>query len=145
MSGSITRRFIVTMGVAGVVAAASVPAPARAQGRTIKDGVYTSEQAAHGKEVYREQCSACHANNLLGGEMAPGLVGSGFIGGWSGETLWSLADFTNATMPQDAPGRLTAEQLNDVIAFVLEANEYPAGAGELAVDLTNEGDPIRIE
>ena len=144
MSGSITRRFLITVAGAAAVAAVSVSSPV-AQERTIEDGVYTSEQAARGRAAYREQCSACHADNLLGGEMAPGLVGSGFISGWSGETLWNFADFTNATMPQDAPGRLTAEQLNDVIAFILEANEYPAGAEELAIDLAGEGAPILIQ
>lgn len=144
MSGSLARRFIITVAGAAALAAVSVSPPV-AQERTIEDGVYTSEQAARGREAYREQCSACHADNLLGGEMAPGLVGSGFISGWSGETLWNFADFTNATMPQDAPGRLSAEQLNDVIAFILEANEYPAGAEELAIDLASEGAPILIQ
>ena len=48
-------------------------------------------------------------------------------------------------MPQDAPGRLTARQLNDVIAFILQENDYPAGEDELAIDIANQGDPIRIE
>ena len=48
-------------------------------------------------------------------------------------------------MPQDAPGRLTGQELNDVIAFILQSNDYPAGADELAIDLANQGDPIRIE
>ena len=48
-------------------------------------------------------------------------------------------------MPQDAPGRLSPEQLNDIIAFILERNEYPAGSEALAIDLDNEGDPIIID
>ena len=77
--------------------------------------------------------------------MAPSLVGQTFVSGWSGDTLWSLADFTNATMPQDSPGKLTSRGLNDVLAFILEANEYPAGSDELMIDLDNEGDPILID
>ena len=115
-----------------------------AQERSIKDGVYNSEQAARGKREYTQQCATCHATNLRGGEMAPSLVGQTFISGWSGQTLWSLVDFINATMPQDAPGKLKPEGLNDVLAFILEANEYPAGSDELALDLDNEGDPILI-
>lgn len=115
-----------------------------AQERSIADGVYTSEQAARGKREYTQQCAACHASNLMGGEMAPSLVGDGFVGGWSGETLWTLADYTNVTMPQDAPGRLSAQSLNDVLAFILASNDYPAGADELALDLNAEGDPILI-
>ena len=144
MSVSITRRFALVFFAATVVTGA-LSAPAAAQDRTINDGVYTDQQATRGRTAYREQCAACHAADLFGGEMAPGLKGSGFIGGWSGATLWEFADFTNATMPQDAPGRLTARQLNDVIAFILQSNDYPAGEDELAIDIANQGDPIRIE
>ncbi len=144
MSVSITRRWAFLLCAAASLAA-TLSVPAAAQERTISDGVYTSEQATRGRAAYRAQCAACHASDLFGGEMAPGLKGSGFIGGWSGATLWEFADFTNATMPQDAPGRLSAQELNDVIAFILQSNDYPAGAGELAIDLANQGDPIRIE
>lgn len=144
MSVSITRRLAFTLAAATLVAAA-LAVPAAAQERTVGDGVYTAEQATRGRAAYRAQCAACHATNLFGGEMAPGLKGSGFIGGWNGATLWELADFTNATMPQDAPGRLTARELNDVIAYILRENDYPAGSDELAIDLANQGDPIRIE
>lgn len=140
----ITRRFAFVLCAAAVVVA-GLSVPAAAQDRTINDGVYTDQQATRGRTAYREQCAACHAADLFGGEMAPGLKGSGFIGGWSGATLWEFADFTNATMPQDAPGRLTARQLNDVIAFILQSNDYPAGEDELAIDIANPGDPIRIE
>ncbi len=144
MSVSITSRWAFILCAAAVVAAA-LSVPAAAQERTVNDGVYTAEQASRGRAAYRAQCAACHAANLFGGEMAPGLKGSGFIGGWSGATLWEFADFTNATMPQDAPGRLTGQELNDVIAFILQSNDYPAGSDELAIDLANQGDPIRIE
>ena len=144
MSVSITRRLAFIL-VAAAVVAAALSVPAAAQDRTVNDGVYAAGQATRGRAVYRAQCAACHATNLFGGEMAPGLKGSGFIGGWSGATLWELADFTNATMPQDAPGRLSGRELNDVIAFILQSNDYPAGADELAIDLANQGDPIRIE
>lgn len=140
----ITRQFAFVLCAAAVVVA-GLSVPAAAQDRTVNDGVYTDQQATRGRTAYREQCAACHAADLFGGEMAPGLKGSGFIGGWSGATLWEFADFTNATMPQDAPGRLTARQLNDVIAFILQSNDYPAGEDELAIDLANPGDPIRIE
>ncbi|MCE2539036.1 MAG: cytochrome c [Acidobacteria bacterium] len=140
----ITRRFAFVLCAAAVVVA-GLSVPAAAQDRTVNDGVYTDQQATRGRTAYREQCAACHAADLFGGEMAPGLKGSGFIGGWSGATLWEFADFTNATMPQDAPGRLTARQLNDVIAFILQSNDYPAGEDELAIELASPGDPIRIE
>ena len=144
MSVSITRRFVLVL-FAAMVVGAVLSAPAAAQDRTINDGVFTAEQATRGRAAYRAQCAACHASNLFGGEMAPGLKGSGFVGGWSGATLWEFADFTQATMPQDAPGRLSVQELNDVIAYILQENDYPAGAEDLAIDLADQGDPIRIE
>ncbi len=138
----ITQRVafvVVVVGVSGLISSLL------AQERSISDGVYTTEQAARGKREYRQQCATCHSTNLRGGEMAPGLVGQTFISGWSGETLWNFADFTNATMPQDAPGNLSTQGLNDVIAFILSSNDYPAGDNELSLDLENEDDPITID
>lgn len=141
MSVSITWKLMFAFSILAVLAATNTAA----QERSIKDGVYTTEQAVRGKREYTQQCAMCHATNLRGGEMAPSLVGQTFVRGWSGDTLWSLADFTNATMPQDSPGKLTSQGLNDVLAFILEANEYPAGSDELMIDLDNEGDPILID
>lgn len=140
MSGSTTWKLTFVVSMLAVLVVTNTAA----QERSIKDGVYTAEQAVRGKREYTQQCATCHATNLRGGEMAPSLVGQTFISGWSGDTLWSLADFTNVTMPQDAPGKLTPQGLNDVLAFILEANEYPAGSNELIINLDNEGDPILI-
>lgn len=140
----ISRRFGILLSLAGLVVAAVTVAPTAAQERTVSDGVFTAEQAARGAEVFREQCAACHGAELMGSEMGAPLVGADFVRGWSGATLWEFADFTNATMPQDAPGRLTAAELNDVVAFIFQSNEYPAGSDELMIDLENEGDPITI-
>ena len=38
-------------------------------------------------------------------------------------------------MPLDSPGKLSRQQNADVIAFILKANTWPAGATELAPDL----------
>ena len=129
----------------GVFAVPGLTSDLLAQERSISDGVYTTEQAARGNREYTQQCATCHSTNLRGGEMAPGLVGQTFISGWSGETLWNFADYTNATMPQDSPGNLSVQALNDVIAFILSSNGYPAGDAELSLDLESEGDPIIID
>ena len=77
--------------------------------------------------------------------MGPELVGQTFLGGWRGQTLWSLFDFTLATMPQDNPGSLSPAALNDILSFVLQRNDFPAGSAELELDPAAEGDPIAIE
>jgi hypothetical protein len=45
-----------------------------------------------------------------------------------------LFERIRTTMPLDNPGRLSRQQNADVIAFVLKANGWPAGATELASD-----------
>jgi quinoprotein glucose dehydrogenase len=113
--------------------------------RSLADGVYTDEQARRGRKEYTEKCATCHATTLRGGEMGPELVGQTFLGGWRGQTLWLLFDFTLATMPQDNPGGVSPEALNDILAFVLQRNDFPAGSAELSLDPAAEGDPIAIE
>jgi hypothetical protein len=42
-------------------------------------------------------------------------------------------------MPQDKPGTMTRQQAADLLAFILQANKFPAGKDELArqTDLLN--------
>ncbi len=40
--------------------------------------------AADGGALYKSKCSACHGATAKGGPMAPGLVGTDFIGGDAG-------------------------------------------------------------
>src|SRR5205809_5172589 len=58
--------------------------------RSVWDGVYTSEQAKRGEEVYRGQCASCHGAKLEGVEDAPSLAGKGFLEGWDGLTAGAL-------------------------------------------------------
>jgi hypothetical protein len=42
-----------------------------------------------------------------------------------------LVERTRISMPLDGPGVLSRQQVVDVIAFVLNANKFPAGETEL--------------
>jgi hypothetical protein len=37
-------------------------------------------------------------------------------------------------MPSDRPGSLTPDTTSDIVAFMLQANDYPAGGAELRPD-----------
>ena len=124
---------------------AEAPAAGRQDGRSVSDGVYTAQQANRGRREYIQHCATCHSTNLRGGEMAPGLLGDTFVGGWSGATLWSLFDYTLATMPQDNPGSTSPEAMNAILAYVLRENGFDAGEEELALDPAAEGEPITID
>ena len=98
---------------------------------TVTSGVYTDAQAKRGQTVYAEACSKCHLDDLSGGKDSPPLVGDEFLKGWTGKTVGALFDEVRMTMPFDSPGRLTAEQYADVLAYILSANKFPAGSQDL--------------
>ena len=102
--------------------------------RTVWDGVYTEGQAERGQVLYTEACSGCHAPDLRGDNTSPSLVGMSFTFLWGGATLLALFERIRERMPPDRPGTLSAQSYRDILAFVLRANSYPAGAQELARD-----------
>ena len=103
--------------------------------RTVWDGVYSEAQAARGKEAYRQECAACHLDSLGGADMAPGLAGNAFLTTWNELSVGDLFERTRISMPQDNPARLTRQQYVDIVAYILQTNNFPAGASELSHDL----------
>ena len=104
------------------------------QGPTsVWSGVYAESQAVAGEKVYADYCAKCHGQDLAGIERSPALAGLTFAQRWHGATLTKLYERIEA-MPPEAPKSLTAKQYVDVLAFLLRANEYPAGQTPLAPD-----------
>jgi mono/diheme cytochrome c family protein len=101
------------------------------QARTAKDGVYTDAQAVRGKATFNMRCALCHGERLEGAA-GPPLAGQEFLGPRDGQPLADVFEKINATMPADAPGTLEPQQVADLVAFVLQANQFPAGRTELA-------------
>jgi mono/diheme cytochrome c family protein len=123
--------MVMSVSPVGQTAARSTTAP---QSRSVQGGVYTETQAKRGMDVYDQECVTCHGPNLTGGESGPALVGSDFIANWSDKSVGDLFERTRIDMPKDSPGRLSRQQYADVIAYILSANKYPAGDGELEHD-----------
>ena len=48
------------------------------QARTVKEGVYTNDQATRGQAIYKDKCSSCHLETLQG-DVGPPLTGTDFI------------------------------------------------------------------
>ena len=122
------------LGIAFAITAATF-APAFAQStKSVWTGVYTSGQATTGAELYEGMCDECHGDDLEGRERAPALAGGTFAQRWDGATLKTLFERVEA-MPPDRPGaRPTAKQTVDLLAFLLSANNLPAGATPLTGD-----------
>ena len=115
-----------------------------ADSRSVREGVYTKEQAARGIKTYRTACARCHGENLLGGDEAPGLTGEDFLQKWTGKTIGDLFDVIRKTMPSDGPGVLSRQESSDITAYILSENEFPAARKELDTDDSRLKE-IRIE
>ena len=111
--------------------AQQAPRPDSGQARTARDGVYTDAQAARGKAIFDMRCALCHGERLEGAA-GPPLAGDVFLGAHGNQSLSDVFDKINATMPADAPGTLKPQEAADLVAFVLQANKFPAGRTELA-------------
>jgi mono/diheme cytochrome c family protein len=105
-----------------------------AQGKTTLDGVYTAAQATRGQKIYADSCASCHGDDLSGGGQTPALAGKDFNVDWNDLAMSDLFDRTHGTMPADKPGTLTPAQTADVIAFLLQKGNFPAGSAELPVE-----------
>ena len=112
--------------------------------RSVWDGVFSSDQAGRGRQVYNKQCATCHGTDLTGGESAPPLAGAEFLANWTGQTVGDLFDRTRKSMPADDPGKLSRAQTADVIAYLLGANGFPEGKQDLD-DETEVLKQIRID
>ena len=125
--------------VIGAMAVASVLAAVGnteglAQERATSAGVFTEDQAARGKATYMRECAACHLEDMLGDGIAPPLIGVPFSFRWSELSIGDMYAAIRTTMPQGAPASLSPMGYIDVIAYMLEANEYPTGDAELPPD-----------
>lgn len=99
---------------------------------SIWDGVFTDAQAERGRPIFQMQCSICHGTDLISADgYAPDLVGFRFGSMWHGRTLAERFETIQTTMPLGKAGSLTAEEVVDIIAYILSYNEYPAGEDPL--------------
>ena len=105
-----------------------------AQFHSIWQGVYTVAQAVRGEEVFVRACGQCHSNvpgQSAGEGTVPSVVGEDFRYRWTGASIVDLIDTISQTMPLAAPNSLSLQEYAAVTAYLLEINEYPAGAVEL--------------
>ena len=105
-------------------ASATTPAP------TVTDsGVapeFTSAQSTAGAVVYASTCSRCHALSQWSGGT--------FAAGWQNRRVSDFHDLVSATMPQDNPGSLSAEQYLNVTAYILEQACFATGPVAMRAD-----------
>jgi mono/diheme cytochrome c family protein len=105
---------------------------ATAQGKlSVWDGVYTEAQARRGEQRYLELCSVCHGQDLGGIEESPGLKRGTFIYNWDGESVGILFQRIRKTMPLTEPSSVSRKIKADILAYIMEENNFPPGDMEL--------------
>jgi len=146
----ISKARIAGMAAAAVLAAsycqitANAGAAQAAKAATVWDGVFSKDQAARGQAKYTQVCSNCHQGDLTGSDQAPSLAGGDFLDRWDGQSVGDLADRIRTSMPLDDVGSLNVQLSADLTAFLLQANNFPAGMDELkAVGVTSVDNQLK--
>ena len=103
--------------------------------QTVWDRVFSVEQAARGEATYLDECGRCHSETHFGGDFGPPVIGTTFWDAWKGKTAADLFDRVRTTMPQDNPGRMSATQTSELLAFLMKSNGFPAGETPLSADV----------
>lgn len=103
---------------------------------TIWNGVYTPQQSERGQKAYSQSCSSCHRDDLSGSDDgAPALRGAVFVERWKDRPLSEMFFVLRESMPQNTPGSLSGKEYADILAFMLNRNDVPAGHAELSSDM----------
>ena len=127
-----TNRHSNSVTIVGLAALAlSFSGPVSAQ--QVGPGSYTAVQADIGASVYAEQCLVCHLDDLRGSFEAPELAGANFRSTWGARPVTDLVNLVASTMPPQAVGSLTTEEVAGVVAYLLQANGVEPGTRGLAV------------
>ena len=103
-----------------------------ASGPSIGSGVFTAAQAKRGDDAYQASCSGCHGSNLRATDPeAVDLTGPAFRAKWSGKTLEERFETIRDTMPLGNGNSLGDKTYMDILAFILQFNDFPPGNQEL--------------
>ena len=98
---------------------------------SIWSGVFTAQQAARGAADYSTNCASCHSVDLRGNSNTPSLLGMSFMFIWEDRSLGELYTKMRDEMPSDRPGSLSTQSYEDLLAYLLQSNQFPTGGKEL--------------
>jgi mono/diheme cytochrome c family protein len=110
------------LSVVATLAALAAFSLSAAQAATIKDGVYTAEQAEAGQAIYERRCGACHSVDFYKTTFA----------NRNNQPLLFMFEEILGTMPADMPGSLMDDEYEKVLAHILSITGFPAGDAPLS-------------
>lgn len=126
------KRVSQVLGLIAITAGMLAGPAAYAQQKTLKDGVYTAEQAQNGQAIFEGTCKTCHDMKFY----------QNTLRSWNSQPLLYLWETIMGTMPADNPGSLGFDEYTNVLAYILSSNGFPAG--DVALDPDQGMDAISI-
>jgi mono/diheme cytochrome c family protein len=126
--------FLCTIVLAACIASKAAPAQSPPAAASVKDKVYTKEQAARGEKLFTETCAKCHKFTAPETKDGPLLGGDVFLGKWDGKSVYELAFGIKLSMPPDGSVILDDAQTMDLVSFILKSNAFPDGTKPLKMD-----------
>lgn len=124
MSADFKTMSIVLLLLAPAVRSGVAQVPDTTTGiRSVRDGIFTADQAERGAYIFEAVCMQCHQPEQF--------TVPGFLGAWSGQTVGALFELISTTMPEDNPGRLKKREYAAVLAYLFSLNGIPGGETEL--------------
>lgn len=88
--------------------------------------LFTQSDAARGRQVYEQNCAACHGADLRG-TIGPALIGPSLGSPRTHTTVAIMFNVIAFEMPAGAPASLPQADYAAVMAYLLQQNGYPAG------------------
>lgn len=119
---------MIKRGMTAITALLALAAPATA---ATPPALYTAQQADAGAATYAQSCAMCHGADLKGGA-GPALIGQAFAAPGAQKTIGGTFTLLAQTMPATAPGSLSQSDYENVMAYLLKQNGYPAGSTAFA-------------
>jgi mono/diheme cytochrome c family protein len=117
----------VVLGLAAAGLAAAWGLGAQNAERTVRDGVFSSAQAARGERLFESICMNCH-------EITEFTAAGAYLEEVEGKPLWETFEFVWSEMPEDDPSSLNPEDYAAVLAYIFSVYGLPSGAADLPVD-----------
>ena len=110
----------------------SVPAAANSAGSGLP-ALFTDTQAKVGYAKFLGNCAQCHGTHLEG-RSGPSLKGPNWANAKADYTVGEVFTVVSQQMPATNPGSLEHVDYEQIMAFLLQQNGYPAGSTPLQFD-----------
>jgi mono/diheme cytochrome c family protein len=127
---------VVSVGVWSAALGLHAQDPAK---KTVKDKVYSKEQAERGQALYTKICSKCHALDEKSAPLeGPPLAGNDFLTAWDGKSVYELGMRIRLGMPPDGSASLNDDEAADAVAMIQKSNGFPDGDSALKIDAASK-------